>query len=168
MPRAANTTPDTTWTDNELLEEYNRWSPTQRRARFRTKELAITSIANAVAARTRQFPGDTPVHVPRPGRRAGQRRLPQNVKARKAHQLIEILHPQNPYRDEDDSTGRKVSKAFLNYEKMRGGITVLEYLAKFTEQEQKTARQCLWNAEHPKKGPPHIRLVPLPVANAAE
>src|SRR4051812_35376334 len=84
-------TPMTEWTDLELLAEYNRYSLSQRRARFRTKDMAIMSIRKAKeehAARgtSRDEPAEQPRSTARrqpapevPKRVAGQRRSPKNV-----------------------------------------------------------------------------------------
>lgn len=130
-------TPDETWTDLELLAEYNKYSTTKRRARFKTKALAIESILQARSGTGAIV--DTPVPAPRKkGKGKGTVRKPTEVKARMAGLVIRIKTDANPYREE--------SKSHAHFEKMRGGITVLEYLAKFTEQDQKNARQYLWNA----------------------
>lgn len=149
MTEPATSVPDTTWTDVALLAEYNKYSTTQRRARFSSKELALSSIARA-----KRDPADTPppAAAKKTGRREHdklrklQKRSPKNVRARMANLTIKIIAEANPYRDADETIGRKESKAHAHYEKMRGGITVLNYLAKFTEQDQKNARQYLWNA----------------------
>jgi hypothetical protein len=160
MTRPAEATPDTTWTDLQLLEEYNKFSPTKRRARFKTKELAIKSILQAKA----MVDAAPPARAKKAAKRvAGLKRSPKNVRARMAGLVIQIVTQVNPYRDADDSTGRKESKAHAHYEKMRGGITVLDYLAKFTEQDQKNARQYLWNAIQDG----HVKTV-VPLAVAAE
>lgn len=166
MTRPTEVTPDATWTDLQLLDEYNKFSPTKRRARFKTKELALKSILQAKALA--DGPAEAPVAGTARKKKAvktikGLKRSPKNVRARMAGLMIEVINTGNPYRDADDSTGRKESKAHAHYEKMKGGITVLEYLAKFTEQDQKNARQYLWNAIQDG----HVRTLAA-VAEAAE
>lgn len=142
--------PNAGWTDLQLLAEYNKFSPTKRRARFKTKDMAIKSIEQARSAQLHpNLEQPTPARPAKPKKIPGQKRSPKNVRARMAGLKIIILTEENPYRGEDDAGLRRASKAWEHYEKMRGGITVLEYLAKFTEQDQKNARQYLWNAINP-------------------
>jgi hypothetical protein len=67
----------------------------------------------------------------------------EDFRPRKADVIIRIMAPEgagpnwNPY--------RMGSKARDHLERMKGGITVRDYLAKFTEEEHKVARQWLWN-----------------------
>lgn len=71
------------------------------------------------------------------------KREPKNVRARMADVVIRITVPEgvvNPYREGSD--------AAKHFDAMKGGITVREYLSKFSEDEQRTARQWLWNTTH--------------------
>lgn len=65
-------------------------------------------------------------------------RAAADVKARMADVVIRIMADGNPY--------RPGSKAADHFAKMGGGITIREYLAKFSPEEQRTARQWLYNA----------------------
>lgn len=108
--------------DAELLAEYNLRSPTRRRARFKTREEAIERI-NALA------PVASPQQKPK--------REPKNVRARMANLKIVLLVEENPRRPD--------TAAHKHFEKMRGNITIRQYLAKFDEADQRVARQWLWN-----------------------
>jgi len=88
--------------------------------------------------------GPVPVSVdgtpePRSRRELNGKRDPKNVRARKASGVIRIIADANPHKE-----GSLDHEAF---EKMRGGVTVLEYLSRFTAPEQQKARQRLYNAE---------------------
>lgn len=65
-------------------------------------------------------------------------RDPELIKARAADGTIRIMRDENPY--------KRNSAAHRHFEYMRGGCTVRQYLAKFTDAEHRTARQWLWNA----------------------
>lgn len=67
----------------------------------------------------------------------GGKREPKNVRARMADRVIKIVATENPRREG--------SQAHAHFEKMRGGITIREYLSRFSEADQKVARQWLWN-----------------------
>lgn len=69
--------------------------------------------------------------------------IKKSSRARQADVVIRIMAPEgangewNPYREG--------SNARDHLEKAKGGITVREYLAKFPADEQRVARQWLWN-----------------------
>jgi hypothetical protein len=71
------------------------------------------------------------------------KRNPGDVRARQANRTIVILTPTaeteawNPY--------KPTTLAHTYFENMRGGITILQYLAKYTADEQSVARQWLYN-----------------------
>jgi hypothetical protein len=78
------------------------------------------------------------------------KREPKNVRARMADVVIRIMVPPE-FVDPPNTTvttwnpRRPGTAAHDHLEKMKGGITIREYLAKFTADEQRTARQWLWN-----------------------
>lgn len=72
------------------------------------------------------------------------KREAKNVRARQADIVIRIMAPAgvehavwNPRREG--------TEAHRHLENMKGGITIREYLAKYTAAEQRVARQWLWN-----------------------
>lgn len=86
---------------------------------------------------------DNAVHAAKTKKELNGKREPKNVRARMADVVIRITVPEgvtNPYREGSD--------AAKHFEAMKGGVTVREYLSKFTEDEQRTARQWLWNTTH--------------------
>lgn len=119
-------------TDAELLTEYNKRSPTKRRAKFKTREEALERI-KALA------PVSDPAQKPK--------REPKNVRARMAELKIVLVADANPYKEGNKSHGF--------FERMKGGVTVRQYLAKFEEGDQRVARQWLWNMV--QKG--HVKTV---------
>lgn len=71
------------------------------------------------------------------------KREPKNVRARMADTPIRIVAPAGAG---PEWNPRKVgSNSHAYFEAMKGGITIREYLAKFTAADQRTARQWLWN-----------------------
>jgi len=72
------------------------------------------------------------------------RRAPKNVRARMADVVIRVMSPAgadqgtwNPRRADTD--------AHRYFENMKGGITIREYLAKYSAADQRNARQWLYN-----------------------
>lgn len=137
----------------ELLVEYNRLSPTKRKAKFKSKEegvarimaivppapAAILPVISTVADAPKSKVREGPTEKKTDKKLNGAKREPKNVRARQAEVVIRILTPDgaNPRREE--------TAAYDHFEKMRGGITVREYLSRFSEKDQRVARQWLWN-----------------------
>lgn len=141
----------------ELLVEYNKISPTKRKAQFKSKDEAFMRIdavlpppAPAAPKKSAQLKTKKSDLVPTaeqstaPAKVKGSRREPKNVRARMADVVIRVMAPagQQP---ETWNPRREGSQAAKHFECMKGGITVREYLSKFPEAEQRTARQWLWN-----------------------
>jgi hypothetical protein len=107
----------------QLLEAYNKLSPTKRKAKFTNKEEAIKRIKPLL--KTPEKPA------------AKKAATAKKTKAPSSSEdaVIRIKSDGNPRRDGTD--------AHLHFKAMMGGITVGKYLAKF--EDRKKAKQWLWN-----------------------
>jgi len=126
-------------TAGELTAEFNRLTG-QDKKKFSTKTEALNAVTNAQRNIAARSPNVTSIDTSVVEEPAPNRRAPKNVRARNAEEVIRIAVDHNPYRDGTD--------AHDHFEKMRGGITVREYLAKFPEKDQRVARQWLWNTKN--------------------
>lgn len=123
-------------TGTELLARYNELSPTKRRAKFDSKEEAITRIrtlkplveevkAGEAKPKVKAREADGVVYAKTP------------TKVRGGQCVLRIMVDRNPRREG--------TEAHKHFEKMLGGITVEQYLAKFELEDRRTARQWLSN-----------------------
>jgi hypothetical protein len=141
----------------ELLAEYNRLSPTQRNALFKSKlealsrinalldtPVADTPVVEIVETNPGEFSTTTGMEdaevVPTaPVVLTVGARDPKDVRGRGVEARIRLLTEggANPRKENTD--------AHRHFEAMRGDITVREYLAMFTAEEHRTARAWLGN-----------------------
>lgn len=143
-----------------LLAEYNKLSPTKRKAKFsdraqgvaaceRAWEQASPEVRAAAAAggkvskeirQSTQLTGEAPkVSVAKPPEppSTGAPRAEGKARSAKLAMRITIVTQKNPRREGTD--------AHRHYEAMRGGPTVSEYLERFSPEDRRTAAQWLSN-----------------------
>jgi hypothetical protein len=121
----------------ELLDEYNRVSPTGRRAQFKSKAEAINRIAVLLPSRAEDTAAAIVEEATRASAPRTRKRKGKEVRIHQAALVIKILAEINPRREGTD--------AHRHYEDMRGGITVSQYLDRYPLAERRKARQWLWN-----------------------
>jgi len=110
----------------QLLEAYNKLSPTKRKAKFQNKEDALKRIKPLLKAAA---PATTTA--------VAAKKTAKKTKAAPAdeNRTIRIKSDGNPRREGTD--------AHLHFKAMMGGVTVEKYLSKF--EDRKKAKQWLWN-----------------------
>lgn len=126
-------------TPKQLLTEYNRVSPTKRRMVFRSTAEAINRITVLQAPAPVPAAAAKKTKAKKPAKAVKAKVEPKNVRARMADVVIRIMT------EGGANPRREGSAAHAHFEKMKGGITVRDYLAKFDPADQRTARQWLWN-----------------------